>query len=179
MGDRKMLMKALVMLSPILLITACKTSYQNTQAIGIGSPITEAKIQAWNIDVGPTGAGLPAGSGTVEMGKVIYQQQCASCHGDKGQGGVANKLVGGGSLNSNTPVKTVGSYWPYSTTIFDYIRRAMPHNAPQSLTDNQVYAITAYILFLNNIVPADAEMNARLLPLVRMPNRDGFIPIER
>ena len=111
--------------------------------------------------------------------EVLFQQQCASCHGDKGQGSIANRLVGGGALNTNSPVKTVGSFWPYSTTIFDYTRRAMPHNAPQSLTNDQVYAATAYILYLNKIISQDAVMDEKTLPLVRMPNRDGFIPIER
>jgi cytochrome c len=87
--------------------------------------------------------------------------------------------LGGGSLNTNSPVKTVGSFWPYSTTIFDYVKRAMPHQAPQSLTDDQVYAATAYILYLNKIISKDAVMDAKTLPLVKMPNRDGFIRIER
>jgi cytochrome c len=157
----------------------CTSSYQTHSPIGLGKPITENQIQAWNIDVGLSGAGLPPGSSTAIIGEKLYQQQCASCHGDQGQGGVANRLVGGGSLNTNSPVKTVGSFWPYSTTIFDYVKRAMPHQAPQSLTDDQVYAATAYILYLNKIIPKDAVMDAKTLPLVKMPNRDGFIRIER
>ena len=157
----------------------CTSSYQVHSPIGLGKPITENQIQAWNIDVGPSGAGLPPGSSTAIIGEKLYQQQCASCHGDQGQGGVANRLVGGGSLNTNSPVKTVGSFWPYSTTIFDYVKRAMPHQAPQSLTDDQVYAATAYILYLNKIIPKDAVMDPKTLPLVKMPNRDGFIRIER
>lgn len=179
MVDRKVTLKIFAIAPFMLMVAACATGYQMSNPIGIGSPIAEAKIKSWNIDIDPTGANLPNGSGTVEAGRVIYQQQCASCHGDKGQGGLANRLAGGGQLASNSPVKTVGSYWPYSTTVFDYIRRAMPHNAPQSLTSDQVYAITAYILFLNGIIPMDAEMNAESLPLVKMPNRDGFIRIER
>lgn len=161
------------------LISACASSYRTTEPIGIGKPITENQIRLWNIDIGPNGEGLPPGSGTVVLGEVLYQQQCASCHGDKGQGGIANRLVGGGAFNTNSPVKTVGSYWPYSTTIFDYTKRAMPHNAPQSLSNDQVYAATAYILFLNKIITKDAVMDAKSLPLVKMPNRDGFIRIER
>ena len=157
----------------------CTSSYQAQSPIGLGKPITENQIQAWNIDVGPSGVGLPPGSSTAIIGEKLYQQQCASCHGDQGQGGVANRLVGGGSLNTNSPVKTVGSFWPYSTAIFDYVKRAMPHQAPQSLTDDQVYAATAYILYLNKIIPKDAVMDAKTLPLVKMPNRDGFIRIER
>lgn len=122
---------------------------------------------------------MPAGSGSVASGELIYQQQCSSCHGAQGQGGVANKLAGGGGLNSSNPVKTIGSYWPYATTVFDYIRRAMPHNAPQSLSNDQVYSLTAYILYLNQIISKNDLINAQTLPLVKMPNKDGFIPIER
>ena len=160
-------------------ITACTSSYHSSGPVGLGKPISENQIRLWNIDIGPNGEGLPAGSGTAIAGETLFQQQCASCHGDKGQGSIANRLVGGGTLNNNSPVKTVGSFWPYSTTIFDYTRRAMPHNAPQSLTNDQVYAATAYILFLNQIISKEAVMDAKTLPLVRMPNRDGFIPIER
>lgn len=160
-------------------IVSCTSSYQSSGPVGIGKPISENQIRLWNIDVGPRGEGLPTGSGSAITGEVLYQQQCASCHGDKGQGAIANRLVGGGALNTSTPVKTIGSYWPYSTTIFDYTRRAMPHNAPQSLTNDQVYAATAYILYLNKIISKDAVMDAKTLPLVKMPNRDGFISIER
>jgi cytochrome c len=161
------------------MIAACASSYQSSGPIGLGKPITENQIRLWNIDINPKGDGLPEGSGTAVVGETLYQQQCASCHGDKGQGGIANRLAGGGGLNTNTPVKTVGSFWPYPTTIFDYTRRAMPHNAPQSLSNDQLYAATAYILFLNKIIAKDTVMDAKSLPLVQMPNRDGFIPIER
>lgn len=163
----------------IFTLIGCASSYQMRDSVGLGKPISETQIQAWNIDVGPSGAGLPAGSGTVAAGEKLYQQQCASCHGDKGQGGPANRLVGGGALNTDKPVKTVGSFWPYSTTIFDYIRRAMPHQAPQSLTNDQVYAATAYILYMNKIISADQVIDAKTLPLVKMPNREGFISVER
>jgi cytochrome c len=161
------------------MIPACAGSYQSSGPIGLGKPITENQIRLWNIDINPKGDGLPEGSGTAVVGETLYQQQCASCHGDKGQGGIANRLAGGGGLNTNTPVKTVGIFWPYPTTIFDYTRRAMPHNAPQSLSNDQLYAATAYILFLNKIIAKDTVMDAKSLPLVQMPNRDGFIPIER
>ena len=160
-------------------IVSCTSSYQSSGPVGIGKPISENQIRLWNIDVGPRGEGLPTGSGSAITGEVLYQQQCASCHGDKGQGAIANRLVGGGALNTSTPVKTIGSYCPYSTTIFDYTRRAMPHNAPQSLTNDQVYAATAYILYLYKIISKDAVMDAKTLPLVKMPNREGFISIER
>jgi cytochrome c len=171
--------KAIFGISLLGLIAACAGGHPSNGPVGIGKPITENQIRLWNIDIGPNGEGLPPGSGTVSDGAVLYQQQCASCHGDKGQGGIANRLVGGGALNTNSPVKTVGSFWPYSTTIFDYTKRAMPHNAPQSLSNDQVYAATAYILFLNQIITKDAVMDAKSLPLVKMPNRDGFTRIER
>jgi cytochrome c len=160
------------------IVIGCANGNRVASPIGIGKPISENQIRAWNIDIGPSGAGLPPGSGNAIVGERLYQQQCASCHGNQGQGGPANRLVGGGSLNTNNPVKTVGSFWPYSTTIFDYVKRAMPHQAPQSLTDDQVYAATAYILYLNNIIGKDEVINAKTLPLVKMPNRDGFILIE-
>lgn len=160
-----------------VVLVACSSGYHTTGPVGLGKPVTENQIKAWNIDVGPSGAGLPSGSGTAVTGEIIYQQKCASCHGDKGQGGISNRLVGGGGLNTDKPVKTVGSFWPYATTIFDYVKRAMPHQAPQSLTDDQVYALTAYILYMNQIVSKDEVMNAKSLTLVKMPNRDGFIPI--
>jgi mono/diheme cytochrome c family protein len=181
MGRLQMVVKSFVKLPLAFVLSgvlvACSSGYHATGPVGLGKSVTENQIKAWNIDVGPSGAGLPSGSGTAATGELIYQQKCASCHGDKGQGGIANRLVGGGNLNTDKPVKTVGSFWPYSTTIFDYVKRAMPHQAPQSLTDDQVYALTAYILYMHKIVSKDELMNAQSLPLVKMPNRDGFIPI--
>jgi mono/diheme cytochrome c family protein len=146
------------------------------QGYGIGAKATSAEIAGWNITVGPQGTALPAGQGSVAVGKVVYAQQCSSCHGAKAQGGIGPRLEGGiGSLDSTQPVKDVGSYWPFATTLFDYIRRAMPFNHPQSLSDSQVYAVSAYILHLNHIVPANAVMDKTSLPKVIMPNRHGFI----
>jgi mono/diheme cytochrome c family protein len=132
----------------------------------------------------PDGRGQPQGSGSVLEGKSVYQQQCASCHGEKLQGGLGDRLVGGrGTLVNDSPakapVKTVESYWPYATTLFDYIKRAMPMTAPGSLTDDQVYALTSYILSEAHVVSDDAIMSADTLPQVVMPNRDGFIPDHR
>ena len=176
-ANRYICFSLLVALISILL--GCTNSYQTRGPVGLGKPISENQLRAWNIDVGPSGVGLPPGSGTAIAGEKLYQQQCASCHGDQWQGGPANRLVGGGSLSTDKPVKTVGSFWPYSTTIFDYVKRAMPHQAPQSLNDDQVYAATAYILYLNKIIAKDQVMDATTLPLVKMPNRDGFISVER
>lgn len=142
---------------------------------GIGRAATPDEIAGWNIDVGRDGNGLPAGSGTVSHGRDIFAQQCAACHGEKGEGLVGDRLVGGqGTLATAKPVRTVGSYWPYAPTLFDYIRRAMPQNAPQSLSNDEVYAVSAYILSLNGIVPAEATLDAKALAAIKMPNRDGF-----
>ncbi len=140
-----------------------------------GRPATTEEIRLWDIDVRPDGAGLPLGSGTAMRGKQIFNTTCFACHGENGVGGIRDRLVGGiGSLASASPVRTVGSYWPYATTVFDYIRRAMPYFAPGSLSDDDTYAVTAYILSLNGIVAATARLDQVSLPKVKMPNRDGF-----
>ena len=149
---------------------------QAEERYGIGRAATPAEIAGWNIDIGRDGANLPPGSGSAERGKVVFTEQCAACHGDNGQGGVGDRLVGGqGTLASSKPIRTVGSYWPYASTLFDYIRRAMPQNAPQSLSNEDVYAVAAYVLSLNGIVPADAVLDATSLAAIKMPNRDGFV----
>jgi S-disulfanyl-L-cysteine oxidoreductase SoxD len=148
---------------------------------GFGSPATPEQIAGWDIDVAADGTGLPPGSGTVQQGEALFARLGAGCHGAKGEGGAAPPLAGGpplvggiGSLNTDQPVKTIGSYWPYAPTLFDYIRRAMPADNPQSLTPDEVYALCAYLLFLNGIVPEDAVMDATTLPQVVMPNHAGF-----
>jgi cytochrome c len=143
---------------------------------GIGRVATPAEIAGWNIDIGRDGSGLPPGSGTVSHGREVFAQQCAACHGEKGEGGVGDQLAGGqGTLGAPKPVRTVGSYWPYAPTLFDYIRRAMPQNAPQSLSNEDVYAVSAYILNLNGLLPADATLDAKTLGAIKMPNRDKFV----
>ncbi len=144
----------------------------------LGREATPEEVAAWDISVAPDGADLPPGSGTVGEGRVVYERKCETCHGKGAVGGegLADPLVGGaGSLTTDSPTKTVGSFWPHATTLFDYIRRAMPYNEPMSLTDDQVYALCAYILHENEIIDADAVMTADSLPNVAMPNRDGFI----
>lgn len=161
-----------------VLCAAFVGSAATTHTYPFGSPASKKIIESWNDDVnGLTGAGLPPGSGTVSQGQAVYEQRCAACHGDFGEGaGRYPVLAGGqGTLTSDRPVKTVGSYWPYAPTLFDYIRRAMPFPAPGTLTNDQVYGIVAYILNLNNVVPSNALMNARTLAAVKMPNRNGFI----
>jgi S-disulfanyl-L-cysteine oxidoreductase SoxD len=147
----------------------------------LGRLATTDEIASWDISIDPSGAGLPPGSGTPTQGEAVYAEKCAACHGANGVGKPNDQLVGGrGSLSGNqAPIKTVGSFWPYATTLFDYVRRAMPLTAPKSLSDDQVYAVAAYILHLNGII-GDAEvMDAQSLPKVQMPNRDGFISFSR
>lgn len=146
------------------------------QTYGLGRPASAREISGWDIDVRPDGKGLPPGRGDAAQGKPLYESQCAACHGMKGEGKPADALVGGrGTLATDKPVMTVGSYWPYATTVWDYINRAMPFLAPQSLKADEVYAITAYLLYLNGIVGERDEMNAATLPKVEMPNRKGFV----
>jgi cytochrome c len=145
-------------------------------AYDFGRPATPEEIKLWNIDVLHDGKGLPEGSGTVAQGKEVYVENCAVCHGEKGQGGPKDRLVGAiGTLTSDNPIKTVGSFWPYATTVFDYIRRAMPYPAPGSLSADDTYAVVAYILSLNRIIPADGKLDKETLPEVKMHNRNGFI----
>jgi S-disulfanyl-L-cysteine oxidoreductase SoxD len=146
-----------------------------------GQPITPADIAPWDISIGPDGTNLPPGGGTAAQGEAVYVAQCQACHGEKGAGRPNDPLVGGiGSLApGKPPVRTVGSYWPYATTLFDYIRRAMPFQESKSLTSDEVYAVSAYILHLNGIVGANDLLDSQSLPKVKMPNRDGFIPFPR
>lgn len=142
----------------------------------LGSPVSAAELAAWDLSIGPAGRELPAGGGTVAEGEAVYTRACASCHGAKGVGKPNDALVGGrDSLKGPAPaLKTVGSYWPYATSVFDYIRRAMPITAPQSLSNDEAYAVTAYILQLNGLVDANIRLDAKSLAAVTMPNRDGF-----
>ena len=147
----------------------------------LGHPATPEEVAVWDISIGPDGAGLPPGSGTPQQGEAVYAAKCLGCHGEKGAGKPNDQLVGGiGTLTGeHAPVKTVGSFWPYATTLFDYVRRAMPFSAPRSLSNDEVYAVCAYILQLNGIIGENAVMNAQTLAKVQMPNRDGFIPFSR
>ena len=149
-----------------------------TETPHLGTPVTEADIKAWDMSIGPDGKGLPPGGGTPGKGAAIFAEKCVSCHGEKGEGKPHDRLVGGqGSLTTDQPVKTVGSYWPYPTTLFDFIRRAMPLTAPLSLTNDEVYALCAYILNLNGLVGDKDTINARSLPKVAMPNRANFFQV--
>ncbi|ETW93857.1 MAG: hypothetical protein ETSY1_37400, partial [Candidatus Entotheonella factor] len=144
---------------------------------GLGTMATPEQIAGWDIDIRPDGQGLPPGEGTFEEGEAIFLERCASCHGEFGEAfGRYPVLVGGEeSLTSQDPVKTIGSYWPYATTVFDYVRRAMPFGAAQTLTDDETYAVTAFLLNMNDIIEEDFVLNQDNLPTIQMPNHDGFI----
>jgi mono/diheme cytochrome c family protein len=149
------------------------------QSTGLGKPISEADVKQWDIAVLPDGTNLPPGSGTPAKGAKIFAEKCSACHGDAAKGGVAPyypSLVGGAPLTDGIDtVKTIANYYAYATTVFDYTRRAMPYNMPRSLTDDEVYSLTAYILSLNKLIGENDTMDATTLPKVKMPNRDNFI----
>jgi S-disulfanyl-L-cysteine oxidoreductase SoxD len=167
-------------LLPMTLLLLLLAAAAQAEGPDIGQPVSPQETAAWDISIEPDGAGLPPGSGTPQQGARVYADKCVGCHGEKGSGKPNDQLVGGiGSLAGDQPVKTVGSFWPYATTLFDYVRRAMPLNAPKSLSNDEVYAVAAYILHLNGIIGDADTMNAQTLPLVKMPNRDGFVPFSR
>jgi cytochrome c len=145
--------------------------------VAVGTPVTEAQLADWDMIVGPDGNNLPEGNGSAAQGEAVYQQKCASCHGAAGEGGPGSPALVGGSVTSMPPLLTVGSYWPYASTFFDYVRRAMPPTAPKSLSDTEVYQITAYVLHLHGIVAQDFVLDKNSLPAVQMPNREGFIDL--
>lgn len=177
----------------ILVATACSGGTRSetgepppTGRYGIGRAATPAEIAAEDIAIGPDGAKLPAGSGTVAQGAMIFGARCASCHGVHGEGISPNPKLVGRDPREGFPfgrdgkyVKTIGNYWPYATTLFDYVRRAMPLSAPGSLTDNEVYAVTAWLLAQNEVIPGDATLDAAALKAVKMPARDRFVKDDR
>ena len=178
----------------LLMVTSVAISGAPAQmpTYGVGRAPTAEEIQAWDLTIPPDGRGLPPGQGTAVLGKPLYADRCASCHGDNGDDPKYRALVGGrGPLTSaelsenldwllgGKPVLTIGKFWPYATTLWSYINRAQPFDEPGSLTPDQVYAVTAYLLFLNGIIGEADVINARTLPAVKMPNRDGFVPDAR
>lgn len=161
----------------LALFISASAAQQAQPPFGLGRTPTAAEIQAWDIAIGPDGEELPPGEGTAREGAPTYQTKCAMCHGANGTEGPQDVLVGGqGSLATAKPVRTIGSFWPYATTIYDYIYRAMPLYAPGSLPPHEVYALTAYLLFRNGIISEDAVIDAQTLPKIAMPNRNGFRP---
>ena len=170
--------RLLIAVSALALISAGAVAADGPN---LGRVATPEEIAAWDVSIGPDGAGLPPGGGTPKQGETVYLAKCVACHGEKGAGKPNDQLVGGqGTLTGDKPpVKTVGSFWPYATTIFDYVRRAMPYNESKSLTDDEVYAVVAYILQLNGVIGENDTIDARTLPKVKMPNRDGFVTFAR
>ena len=160
----------------IALLLALGASTAIAAGPNLGKPLTAAELAAWDISIQPDGTGLPPGSGTPAQGAKIFAQKCALCHGENGKGGTSAALVGGAPLTNGieTP-KTIANFWGYSTTVFDFIRRAMPWQQPRTLSNDEVYALTAYILSINKLIGENDAMNAETLPKVKMPNRDGFI----
>src|SRR5215470_16754465 len=172
--------KFLGVAAPAVLFALASPAFAQ-QSPNLGKPISAEDLASWDISIGPDGAGLPPGSGTVQQGEAVFAAKCQACHGEKGAGRPNDRLVGGqGSLPGDKPaVKTIGSYWPYATTLFDYIRRAMPLNESKSLTNDEVYGVVAYLLNLNGVIPESETMNAQSLPKVAMPNREGFVTFAR
>jgi mono/diheme cytochrome c family protein len=166
----------------VLCITAWASLHAQTKPVGLGRPANADEMKLRDITVLPTGAGLPDGKGNAAQGEAVYRDKCAVCHGPNGEGNPpqGTQLVGGvGSLATDTPVRTVGSYWPYATSVWDYIHRAMPLTQPGSLSADDTYAVTAFLLNRNKVIEADQVMNKETLPKVHMPNRDGFVPDAR
>ena len=168
---------ALALALPLVLVFGTAAAF--AQNAGLGKPVSEPDIKQWDIAILPDGTNLPPGSGTPAKGAKIFAEKCSACHGDAAKGGVAPyypALVGGQPLtNGIDTVKTIANYYAYATTIFDYTRRAMPYNMPRTLTDDEVYALTAYILAANKLIGDNDVMDAKTLPQVKMPNRDNFI----
>jgi cytochrome c len=174
------MLKLLAAAAPAALFALASPAFAQ-QSPNLGKPISAEDLASWDISIGPDGAGLPPGSGTVKQGEAVFMAKCQACHGEKGAGRPNDRLVGGqGSLpGDKPPVKTIGSYWPYATTLFDYIRRAMPFNESKSLTSDEVYGVVAYLLNLNGVIPETETINAQSLPKVTMPNREGFVVFAR
>jgi S-disulfanyl-L-cysteine oxidoreductase SoxD len=173
-----MFMRELVAAAVIVALCGAAAAQQSPN---LGKAISPEDLTTWDISIGPDGAGLPPGSGTPTQGEAVFAMKCQACHNAKGAGQPNDRLVGGqGTIAGDKPaVKTVGSYWPYATTLFDYIRRAMPLPMSKSLSNDEVYAVAAYILNLNGVIGETDTLDAKTLPQVKMPNRDGFIPFHR
>lgn len=161
---------------PLFVVTAAASA---GEAPRLGRPMTPDELARWSISIFPDGRGLPKGRGTAKEGRVVYDKSCASCHGPAGRGATAEELAGSTApLTSDPPDKIIGTYWPLATTIFDVVRRSMPMQAPGSLTDDEAYAVTAYLLWTNKLIAEDFELDEQKLPRIQMPNRDGFDRID-
>lgn len=178
--DRRIIFRSLVIVVALFVSAGAPAEQEPDRNYGIGTTPSRSFISIWDIAIGPQGDELPPGQGSVAEGQEVYANRCAVCHGATGMEGPDPVLVGGrGTLTSNQPVLTIGSYWAYATTLFDYIYRAMPFVAPGSLSANEVYALCAYLLHANEIVDKDVVLDKESLPAVQMPNRNGFVPDPR
>jgi S-disulfanyl-L-cysteine oxidoreductase SoxD len=176
------MLKSLKVLAVAITLTTQGGGFAHAQKLGIGREATAAEIKGWDIAVRPDGKGLPPGSGTVAQGEEIFQAQCASCHGEFGEGKDRWPVLAGGlgSLKADRPEKTIGSYWPFASTVFDYVKRAMPFGNAQSLSDNDVYAVTAYLLHMNDVIKDPKfELNRANFNTIKMPNAGGFYDDDR
>lgn len=170
------MLKRIASLSALLIVAATSFLASSQETVRLGTPISESQLADFDLIAQPNGNGLPAGSGTARQGKAVYDARCAACHAANGEGiSAATVIVGGDMQSAGDPLRTVGSYWPEASTVFDFVRRAMPADAPKSLSDDEVYQVVAYVLFMNGIIGEDHELNANTLPRVEMPNADGFI----
>ena len=173
-----MSMRSVTAIVLIFVALAASTSSVAQETSNLGRPASPAEIARWDISIPPDGLGCRPGAGTPAQGAVVDTQKCQSCHGEKGAGKPNDPMVGGQDiLTSKEAVRTIGSYWPYVTTVFDYVRRAMPYTQSQSLTNEEVYAVTAYLLHLNGVIGVEDVMSVQTLPQVKMPNRDNFIAV--
>jgi S-disulfanyl-L-cysteine oxidoreductase SoxD len=173
---RSLAIAALPLLAAFVALAGLPAVCLADESYGLGRAATPQEISGWDIDISPDGAGLPLGHGDVAQGRAIYNDKCSACHGPKGEGKPMDPLVGGfGTVFDYNGKRTVGSYWPYATTLFDFVRRAMPFNAPQSLAPDEVYAVSAYVLYLNGLISEDATLDAKSLPKIEMPNRSHFV----
>ena len=171
---------AIASVSVLASAVAASSAHAQLPTYGLGRAPTAEEIKAWDVTIPPDGRGLPPGSGTAVVGKPIYAQKCATCHGEEGKNPKYDLLVGGrGTLNTDKPVKTIGSFWPYATTLWSYINRSQPFDSPGSLSHEEVYAVTAYLLYFNGLIGETDVIDAKTLPQVKMPNRGGFVPDPR
>lgn len=169
-------LKSLAAFTATVLTLGSISALSNAQSLGLGTPISESQIVGFDLIAPPDGSGFPEGSGTATQGKVIFETRCVACHSMTGEGTSANtRLVGGDMQSEGRPVRTVGSYWPHVSTLFDYVQRAMPADAPKSLSSSEVYQVIAYVLFLNGIVDDSLLLNKDSIMEIDMPNKDGFI----
>ena len=168
---RRALMSALAALA---MLTAPVVAQE--ARIQLGVPVSEAQLEGFDLIAAPDGSGMPPGAGTARQGRAVYELNCLRCHSANGEGVTGNTIIVGGDMRSEeSPLRTVGSYWPHASTLFDFIRRAMPADMPKSLSDEQLYQVTAYVLFLNGIVGEDDSINSETLQAIVMPNADGFV----